>query len=133
MASDFPFFLLGHDRSGTTMLRLILDRGDVAIPPESMFLLDVDSRQPAEDVLRAAWNHPRVRLWGLTGEPPPLPEGMNGVDAFRFAVSAPFVAYAELEGKDALGRQDAGLHRPRRPAGRDLAGRTLRRARPRRT
>ena len=98
MASDFPFFLLGHDRSGTTMLRLILDRGDVAIPPESMFLLDVDPRQPAEDVLRAAWNHPRVRLWGLTGEPPALPAGMNGADAFRFAVSAPFVAYADLEG-----------------------------------
>ena len=33
------------------MLRLILDRGDVAIPPESMFLLDVDPGQPAEDVL----------------------------------------------------------------------------------
>jgi hypothetical protein len=80
------------------MLRLILDRGDVAIPPESMFLLDVDTRQPAEDVLRAAWSHPRVRLWGLTGGPPPLPAGLNGADAFRFAVSAPFVAYAGLEG-----------------------------------
>ena len=85
------------------MLRLILDRGDVAIPPESMFLLDVDPRQPAEDVLRAAWSHPRVRLWGLTGEPPALPDGMNGADAFRFAVSAPFVAYAEREGKTRWG------------------------------
>ena len=85
------------------MLRLILDRGDVAIPPESMFLLDVDPRQPAEDVLRAAWSHPRVQLWGLTGEPPALPEGMNGADAFRFAVSAPFVAYAEREGKTRWG------------------------------
>jgi hypothetical protein len=95
---DFPFFLLGHDRSGTTMLRLILDRGDVAIPPESMFLLDVDPRQPATDVLLAAWSHPRVRLWGLTAEPPAIPDGLNGADAFRFAVSAPFVAYAGLEG-----------------------------------
>ncbi len=101
--ASFPVFLLGHDRSGTTMLRLILDRGDVAIPPESMFLLDVDPRQPAEDVLRAAWSHPRVRLWGLTGEPPALPDGMNGADAFRFAVSAPFVAYAEREGKTRWG------------------------------
>ncbi len=96
--ASFPLFLLGHDRSGTTMLRLILDRGDVAIPPESMFLLDVDPRQPAEDVLRAAWSHPRVQLWGLAGEPPALPQGLNGADAFRFAVSAPFVAYAEREG-----------------------------------
>jgi hypothetical protein len=81
------------------MLRLILDRGDVAIPPESMFLLDVDPRQPAEEVLRAAWDHPRVRLWGLAAEPPALPAGLNGAEAFRFAVSAPFVAYAGREGK----------------------------------
>ena len=46
------------------MLRLILDRGDVAIPPESMFLLDVHPGQPADDVLRTAWDYPRVRLWG---------------------------------------------------------------------
>ncbi len=85
------------------MLRLILDRGDVAVPPESMFLLDVDPGQPAEDVLRAAWNHPRVRLWGLPGEPPAVPAGLNGMDAFRFAVSAPFVAYAEREGKKRWG------------------------------
>lgn len=96
---DFPFFLLGHDRSGTTMLRLMLDRGDVAIPPESMFLLDVDASRPAADVLREAWNHPRVRLWGLDGEPPALPDWAGPADAFRFAVSAPFVAYAEREGK----------------------------------
>jgi hypothetical protein len=96
--ASFPFFLVGHDRSGTTMLRLILDRGDVAIPPESMFLLDVDPAQSPEDVLRAAWTHPRVQLWGLPEEPPALPRGLNGADAFRFAVSAPFVAYAESEG-----------------------------------
>ena len=36
-----PFFIVGNDRSGTTMLRLILDAGpDVAIPPESMYLTD---------------------------------------------------------------------------------------------
>ena len=108
--ASFPLFLLGHDRSGTTMLRLILDRGDVAIPPESMFLLDVDPRQPAEDVLRAA---PRLggvvvvrggggprggRRGGPPPPPPALPQGLNDADAFRFAVSAPFVAYAEREG-----------------------------------
>jgi hypothetical protein len=81
------------------MLRLILDRGDVAIPSESMFLLDVDSERRAEDVLREAWSHPRVRLWGLPAEPPAIPRDMNGADAFRFAVGAPFVAYAEREGK----------------------------------
>src|SRR5262245_3525808 len=103
MQQDFPFFLLGHDRSGTTMLRLILDRGDVAIPPESMFLLDVQPGQPAEDVLQAAWSHPRVRLWGLEGDPPTIPDALNGADAFRYAVSAPFAAYAGGEGKTRWG------------------------------
>lgn len=81
------------------MLRLILDRGDVAVPPESMFLLDVDPERPAEEVLREAWNHPRVRVWDLPGDPPPIPDGLDREAAFRFAVSAPFVAYAEREGK----------------------------------
>ena len=36
-----PIFIVGNDRSGTTMLRLIVDRGpDAAVPPESMFLTD---------------------------------------------------------------------------------------------
>lgn len=96
---DFPFFLIGHDRSGTTMLRLILDRSDVAVPPESMFLIDVDRRRPADEVLREAWNHPRVRLWGLEGEPPRIPAGLAADDALRFALGAPFVAYARREGK----------------------------------
>ena len=81
------------------MLRLILDRGDVAIPPESMFLLDVDPERRAEDVLREAWNHPRVQLWSLPGEPPAIPDGLGPAEAFRSAVSAPFVAYAQSEGK----------------------------------
>ena len=76
---EAPFFLVGHDRSGTTMLRLILDRGQAAIPPESMFLADFSPvfrrgglEQPgrAERLLREVWNHPHVRLWNLAGEPP---------------------------------------------------------------
>ena len=35
-----PFFIVGSDRSGTTMLRLILDRAGPAIPPETMFITD---------------------------------------------------------------------------------------------
>ena len=85
------------------MLRLILDRGSVAIPSESMFLIDLDGRKPAPDVLREAWNHPRVRLWKLAGEPPAIPAGLSREEAYRFAVSAPFVAYAEREGKTRWG------------------------------
>jgi hypothetical protein len=85
------------------MLRLILDRGDVAIPPESMFLIDLDSHTPAQELVRDAWNHPRVRLWKLSGEPPVIPAGLSTAEAYRFAVSAPFVAYAKREGKTRWG------------------------------
>jgi Sulfotransferase family len=107
-ASTFPFFLVGNDRSGTTLLRLVLDRGSVAIPPESMFLADfapvrqrggLEDPAQAERLMRAIWNHPRVRLWKLPGEAPPVPSGLGHEEAYRFIVSAPFEAYARKEEK----------------------------------
>ncbi len=96
------FFIVGNDRSGTTMLRLILDRGpDVAIPPESMFLTDVEimGHAAGQDLLDQVWKHPKVRLWGLPGPAPSLPEGLAPEQARRFALEAPFVAYARKHGK----------------------------------
>lgn len=85
------------------MLRLILDRGDVAIPSESMYVIDADVRKPAEDVLAGIWSHPRVMLWGLGGPPPPIPSGLDRADAYRFAFTAPYAAYAEREDKTRWG------------------------------
>jgi Sulfotransferase family len=118
---DAPFFVVGNDRSGTTVLRLVLDRSaEAAVPPESMFLLDfapVRHRGGLEDPEKAArflaevWNHPRVRLWGLHSDPPPLPSGLSHADAYRFAVEAPFRAYARREGKERFGdKTPAYLH-----------------------
>jgi sulfotransferase family protein len=104
-----PFFVVGVDRSGTTLLRLVLDRGDVAIPPESMFLADFASVRRAgglEDPEAAAafmervWSHPRVRAWNLPGSPPQVPLGLTHEQAYRYAVEAPFRAYALAHGKD---------------------------------
>jgi hypothetical protein len=102
-ASD-PFFIVGNDRSGTTMLRLILDRGpDVAIPPESMFLTDFasafDQGVPGAAFMEQVWNHPKVRLWQLPGAPPPVPPGLGAQDAYRFIAEAPFKSYAARHGK----------------------------------
>ena len=64
-----PFFIVACDRSGTTMLRLILDGSpDVAIPTESMVLVDFAARagDPLETdaefdrLARAVWRHPNV-------------------------------------------------------------------------
>jgi Sulfotransferase family len=104
-----PFFVVGVDRSGTTMLRLVLDRGNVAIPPESMFLADLDGVRRNGDLsdpaaaaafVRRVWEHPRVRLWGVGGDPPRVPAGLSHADAYRFAVEAPFLAYARAQGKE---------------------------------
>lgn len=106
-----PFFIVGNDRSGTTMLRIILDRGpDAAIPPESMFLTDVEV--PADEESSGAawqalaeevWRHPKVRLWDLPGEPPHVPPDLEPADAARFVLGAPFEAYARKHGKPRWG------------------------------
>ena len=94
------------------MLRLILDRSDVAIPPESMFLADfapvrraggLDDPERAARLAHQVWTHPRVRAWGLEGEAPAVPAGLSHDEAYRFAVSAPFEAYAAAQGKSHWG------------------------------
>lgn len=94
------------------MLRLILDRGEAAIPSESMFLADfapvrrrggLERRERAERLVRDVWSHPHVRLWNLPGGPPALPTGLGHEDAYRFAVESPFAAYAAQEGKSRWG------------------------------
>jgi hypothetical protein len=101
-----PFFIVGCDRSGTTLLRLILDAGgDVAIPTESMILVDmaaVRSRYGAletdeqfDRLAAAVWRHPKVREWRLQ-ERPPARAGRTGEAAYRAALEAPFQAYARM-------------------------------------
>jgi hypothetical protein len=95
------------------MLRLILDRGpDAAIPPESMFLTDFaaafdDGRtadpRGAEEFAAEVWSHPKVRLWDLPPGPPEVPEQLDAQDAYRFAVEAPYLAYAARHGKQRWG------------------------------
>jgi sulfotransferase family protein len=108
-----PFFIVGNDRSGTTVLRLVLDRShEAAVPSESMFLMDFASvrrRGGLDDPERAArfcatvWSHPKVRLWGLSGPPPEVPARLSHEEAYRFAVESPFRAYAAREGKERFG------------------------------
>ena len=105
-----PFFIVGNDRSGTTMLRMILDRGpEAAIPPESMFLTDVTIPADAldgpawQELLERVWDHPKVRLWELASPPPRLPAGLGRMDAARFVLAAPFEAYAGKHGKQRWG------------------------------
>jgi hypothetical protein len=106
--------VVGNDRSGTTMLRLILDRSvEAAVPTESMIVTDFapirrghwDLSAPGtlERFVRRVWTHPKIRQWRLPSSPPVPPPGLSHIDAYRWAVETPFRAYAEREGKDRFG------------------------------
>lgn len=110
VASRPPFFICGSDRSGTTMLRLILDRASTgpAVPPETMFITDflhelrkggLDQHEEAVEFAHRVWNHPRVALWNLEGGPQLPPKGLSHDAAFRWAVEQPFIAYMVRDGK----------------------------------
>jgi hypothetical protein len=103
------------------MLRLALDRSaEAAVPPESMFLIDTAAARrsgnltdpgEAARLLERIWEHPRVRGWGLPESPPPMPAGLSHEEVYRFAVEAPFRAYAELAAKSRWGdKTPAYLH-----------------------
>ena len=127
---DAPFFVVGNDRSGTTLLRLALDRSaEAAVPPESMSCSTshrsarggLEDPDKAARFVAAVWSHPRVRLWELASEPPAVPAGLTHAEAYRFAVEAPFRAYAQARGQGALRRQDAAVPACRGRAAGDLA------------
>lgn len=115
-AGETPFFILGADRSGTTLLRsLLAQRFAVAIPPESEFIRDLagwrvgppPTALEVERLRREVWSHPRVRSWGLAGPPDASPvSGAGGPperqlsreEVFRDVVSEPYQAYAARMG-----------------------------------
>jgi hypothetical protein len=101
-----PLVLLGVSRSGTTLLRVILDRSPgLAIPDESFFVpllarrhgRVIDAERFLDDVARI----PTVRDWGLTvaDVAPRVRAGM----ATGEAVAAIFEAYASKAGKPRWG------------------------------
>jgi len=101
-----PLFVLGVSRSGTTLLRVILDRSPgIAIPDETFFIPQLAHRHsspvdPAEflDDLRRL---PRLAAWGVPAEDfaARLRPGMSVGEA----LAAVFSAYAAKHGKPRWG------------------------------
>ena len=102
-----PFFVVGSARSGTTLLRLILNaHPEVAVPPESRFVIELHTGRDvveAEGFLKELASHPRFRTWELPVERvrAELPDGANL--PYGKAVAAAYRAYAKAHGKSRWG------------------------------
>jgi hypothetical protein len=99
-----PLLVLGVARSGTTLLRVILDRSPgIAIPEESRFVPllarrhrgRVDPDRFRDDLRRI----PALRRWGLDPESIVIEPGSSAAAA----IAAVFEAYAAMQGKPRWG------------------------------
>ena len=101
-----PLLVLGVRRSGTTLLRVLLDRHSaLAVPDESYFVPQLADRHAGridvEDFVDDLRRLPTLREWGVSADSvrERLREGMG----FGEAVAAVYEAYAASRGKSRWG------------------------------
>ena len=78
VATDEPFFVIGTARSGTTMLRLMLNKHSrLCVPRESWFISDLMNALPldapltpeqCERAVQIICAHPRWKVWEITDQ-----------------------------------------------------------------
>jgi hypothetical protein len=97
-----PFlFVVGCGRSGTTLLRAMLDsHPDLAVPGESYWLVGqgrLQRKYQPDALLDALVRSPRVRLWGL--DPDSLSRAVREASNFADAVRSVYALYAVSQEK----------------------------------
>ena len=101
--TNAPFFIVGSARSGTTLLRLILNaHPEVAVPPESRFVIDLwrgSDSVPVQRFLAELGAHKRFETWDLPIEAVHDEIGDATELAYADAMSAAFRAYAKVNRK----------------------------------
>lgn len=102
-----PFFIVGSARSGTTLLRLMLNaHPDVAVPPESRFVTELWTGSPEVDAgafLEALGSHKRFNAWELPIEEVRDAFGERSTLPYRDAIDAVYRAYTQARGKKRWG------------------------------
>lgn len=119
MTPAHPFFIVGVPRSGTTLLRAILDRHpEVTVPPESHFIPRLYARRHLygtagrvehhERFLQDLARHPRFVRWGLPITAVRDELLKTPTATFAQAIDAVFRAYAARAGKLRWGDKTPG-------------------------
>jgi hypothetical protein len=107
VSSHPPFFIVGSARSGTTLLRLMLNaHPEIAVPPESRFISEFYAGKDeveAESFLSRLETHDRFQLWDLPIEAVKRELGTDKVVPYRKAVEAPYLAWMHVNGKKRWG------------------------------
>ena len=101
------FFVVGSARSGTTLVRMMLNaHSDIAVPPESRFVVELWHDQDEVEVavfLRALEAHKRWPAWetSIDAVRAQLPDGARV--SFPTAIESAYRAYARERGKSTWG------------------------------
>lgn len=103
--ADFPFFIVGCGRSGTSLLRAeLIKRTNAAIPLESLFITDylrVKDRLSVDAVLTLLIAEPEIREWGLNIKAANFQHCRSVVEVIRTLHEK----YAEKEKKERWGHK----------------------------
>lgn len=104
-----PFFVVGCPRSGTTLLRLMLDsHSRLAVPGESHFVVGLSARRlrlhnRPEAALEHILAHPRFRVWRLDPDAVRRRVAVERPTTFPALIRVVFAAYARSVGKPRWG------------------------------
>jgi hypothetical protein len=106
-----PFFIVGCPRSGSTLLRLMLDsHPSLAIPDESHFVTEmygslgwIAARRTPPEMLERVLSHQWFRCWGLDPNAVMQHAAVSQPNDFASVMQTVFETYAAVHGKQRWG------------------------------